>query len=104
MTAKHAHELEAAGEPRWKARLKDGLVLVTDLASGEEVQATAYTVEGSLISFALAGDGGLRHLRSNDPGYDAFRKVIDKSPINGESEKTASKPATEKDIPAAKAS
>lgn len=97
MTAKHAHELEAAGEPRWKARLsKDGLVMVTDLASGEEYQATAYTVDGSTISFALPGDGGLRQLRSDEPGFEAFKKVIDKSPINAETEKPASKPATEK--------
>lgn len=96
MAARHAHELEAEGEVRWKGRLKDGLLLVTDLASGEEVQATAYTVEGDTVMFALPGDNGLRHLRSTDPGYEAFKKVIEKSPINAESERTASKPATEK--------
>lgn len=101
--ARHAHELAAAGEPRWEARLDKDLVMVKDLASGEEVQATAYTTDGDTLSFALPGEG-LRHLRLGESGYDAFRAVLDKSALKAESEalavkpapKGSSKPATEK--------
>jgi len=87
--AKHAHELEAAGEPRWRARIKDNLLLVTDLASDEEFQATAYTVEGNTIRFSLPGDNGLRTMQASDPGFEAFKKVIDKTPLAAEGEKPA---------------
>lgn len=87
--AKHAHELEAAGEPRWRARLKDNLLLVTDLASDEEVQATSYTIDGNTIRFSLPGDNGLRSLQKGEPGFEAFAKVIEKGPISAEGEKPA---------------
>lgn len=78
-TARHAHELEAAGDVRWTARIKDGLVLVKDEASGQEVQATAYTVDADGARFQLPGEGGLRLLRREAPGYDAFAKVLNKA-------------------------
>lgn len=94
MTVKHAHELEAAGEPRWSARQADGLLMVKDEASGQEVQATAYTVEGDTILFSLPGDNGLRRLAPDAPGYAAFRKALEKGPIAAKTAKpAASKPA-----------
>lgn len=75
---RHAHELEAAGEPRWSARIKDGLLMVTDNASGIEVQSTAHTVDGSAARFQLPGDNGLRELRSDQPGYAEFVAVLQK--------------------------
>lgn len=75
---RHAHELEAAGEPRWTARVKDGLLMVTDNASGLEVQSTAHTVDGSAARFQLPGDNGLRELRSDQPGYAEFVAVLEK--------------------------
>lgn len=101
MSGKHAHELAEAGEARWSARVKDGLVLIKDLASGEEVQATAFTVEGATLSFALPGDNGLRTLRKGEPGFDGLEKVLSKA-LNAPSEaptSTASKPSNEKAVP-----
>jgi hypothetical protein len=91
-------ELVAAGDPRWEARVdKNGLVFVKDMASGEEVQAVAYTVEPDAIRFSLPGDNGLRTLRATEPGYDAFAKALEKSPISAPAakapEKAAEKPA-----------
>lgn len=81
----HAHELEAAGEVRWSAKIKDGLLMVTDQASGEETQASAYTIDGPDVRFALPGDNGYRVLRGDQPGAEAFRKVVEKL-TNGPSE------------------
>lgn len=92
-SARHAHEVEAAGEPRWKARFTKGLLMVTDLASGEEVQAQAYTDDGDAIRFSLPGENGLRELRVGAPGYEDFKTVLAKSPIDA-----PSKPATEKKV------
>ncbi|KQS75017.1 hypothetical protein ASG32_07940 [Methylobacterium sp. Leaf361] len=73
--------LKKAGDPRWSARVKDGIVLVKDMASGEEVQATAYTVDGDAVRFALPGDNGLRQVLREEPGFDALVKVLQKSPM-----------------------
>lgn len=81
----HAHEFEKAGVARWSARAKDGLLLVTDEASGEEVQSAAYTLAGDGVRFALPGEAGLRHLAPDAPGYEAFKKVVEKL-SNGPSE------------------
>ncbi len=93
---RHAHELEAAGDARWSAKLKDGLLLVTDEASGEEVQATAYTKDGEGIRFALPGENGLRLLRRGEPGYEEFEKVLDKTGLDAPAAKASSKPANER--------
>lgn len=73
--------LKKAGDARWTARVKDGIVLVKDMASGEEVQATAYTVDGDAVRFALPGDNGLRQILREEPGFDAFVKALEKSPL-----------------------
>jgi len=84
-TGRHVHELEAAGDVRWTAKAKDGLLMVTDEASGETKQSAAYTVAGDGVRFALPGENGLRHLAPDAPGYEAFRKVVEKL-SNGPSE------------------
>jgi len=100
MTAKHAHELEAAGETRWSARIDEGQLVVKDNASGEEVAASAYTLEGETVLFALPGENGLRRLEAGAPGAEAFRKVVEKLSAGPAPAKAASKPATEKRVPA----
>lgn len=87
--ARHAHEIEAAGEVRWVAKAKDGLLMVTDQASGEEMQASAYTIDGPDVRFAFPGDNGYRTLRADAPGAEAFRKVV-LGLTNGPSEAEAS--------------
>ncbi|GJE78071.1 hypothetical protein [Methylorubrum suomiense] len=92
---RHAHELEAAGEPRWSARMKDGLLMVTDEASGEEFQATAYTTEGDGVRFSLPGENGLRFLAVGAPGHEEFLAVLEKqSPLKS----APAKPAPEKKV------
>ncbi len=81
----HAHEFAKAGLARWSAKAKDGLLMVTDEASGEEVQSAAYTVSGDGVRFALPGENGLRHLRPDEPGYAAFKKAVEEL-SNGPSE------------------
>lgn len=79
---KHSHEMEAKGEKRWGAKVsKEGGLMVTDLASDVETQASAYTHSGGEVRFALPGDNGLRVLASDNPSYGEFAKAIDK--ING---------------------
>ena len=98
----HAHELEAAGKARWTARIKDGLVLVKDEASDEEIQATAYTHDGNTVSFALPGDNGLRSVEQGKPGYDALLKVFKKAMGDVAETTERSVPANEKPVPGAK--
>lgn len=94
---RHAHEMEAAGEVRWSARMKNGLLMVTDEASGEEVQASAYTVDGDGIRFALPGENGLRFLAVGAPGHEAFAAVLEKdSPLKAASEDAPAKPTAPK--------
>ncbi len=83
--------LKKAGDARWTARVKDGIVLVKDMASGEEVQATAYTVDGDAVRFALPGDNGLRQVLREEPGFDAFVKVLQKSPMAAPAADTSAK-------------
>ncbi|TXN59385.1 hypothetical protein [Methylobacterium sp. WL2] len=73
--------LVKSGDPRWEARVKDGLLLVRDMASGEEKHATAYTIDGDAVRFSLPGDNGLRQILGGEPGYDAFVKALDKSAL-----------------------
>lgn len=90
---KHSHEMEAKGEKRWGAKVsKEGGLMVTDLASDVETQASAYTHSGGEVRFALPGDNGLRVLASDNPSYGEFAKAIDK--INGVEE-----PASEVEKP-----
>ena len=71
--------LVKAGDPRWEARVKDGLVFVRDMASGVEAQASAYTIDGDAVRFSLPGDNGLRQVLVGEPGYDALVKALGKS-------------------------
>lgn len=85
--AKHAHELEK----RWSAKVsREGGLTVTDLASGEETQASAYTHSGGEVRFAFPGDNGLRVIPGTDPSYAEFARAIDA--VNGV-EKPAEKAA-----------
>lgn len=87
--------LKKAGEPRWSARVQNGIVLVKDMASGEEVQATAYTIDGDAVRFSLPGDNGLRQVLREEPGFDAFVKALEKSPLAAPAADTSVKgPAT----------
>jgi hypothetical protein len=94
MAPRHAHELEAAGDPRWKAKFDKGLLMVTDLASEETKQAVAYTQDGGEIRFVLEGDSGPRVLKADQPGFEEFSKVL--SPPEKAPEKAASASKTDK--------